>query len=741
MGTSSKPTTMKHPPNRPVAASGGNILIITLVAIALLSIMAGSAFQFTTANARLSERAELYAATEATAEGLLEIMYAQWLSYVSRNLNFSSGSPPSVGDFGFMQASIPTIDGVLPNEYTITEYSVNALDSDGNLITSSNATPANQNSASLGSGTIGLNAGVGTYWYLGVVELTRGGRYPMTVRLGRVFSSDWASLLDYAFFGENDTGIFPGPQMDLVGKLHTNGNLYYGHGSLNFYNLTGGAASNRSVTSAGFANNNYPPGRNGTPADATWNSFDSDGEAVKGVKYKSMILGAEQQRAEPLGINPLDIFDTADTNSNNDGYRELLERPDPSDPDPPNIAQLRFYNQADVKILVDSRQPPYLVDANGVVQGPNPNRVRVELKDHTSSSPDAVVNITPDPADPVSSWNPAYQGVWESMGLESNPTGATDLDGGQFVRDNREGADVFMNTVDVNALATSLGDAVPGKESKGFNGGVYVSDVSAADVGDRSPVAKWDPNANNGMGGYVQKADNEKAVRLENGAIFPDELVTINNPEGGISIVSDNGIYIQGDYNSGRSVDSSGNVLEDPPSNTNASAPKASDAMDNNADGAAGMGNNKYNDFVEADGYDRRPALVGGDAVMILSNSWDDANASSDLNSRMASVTTMNTAIMSGNIAVPSGSNGYSGGVENFPRFLEKWSGVKFNYYGSMIQLWRSEYFGERWGKGNVYSAPNRRWYYDNMFKRRQAPMLAVSITNSRGMRVRLALP
>ena len=33
----------------------------------------------------------------------------------------------------------------------------------------------------------------------------------------------------------------------------------------------------------------------------------------------------------------------------------------------------------------------------------------------------------------------------------------------------------------------------------------------------------------------------------------------------------------------------------------------------------------------------------------------------------------------------------YSGGVENFPRFLEDWSGKTFTYYGSMLELYNSQ--------------------------------------------------
>ncbi len=100
-----------------------------------------------------------------------------------------------------------------------------------------------------------------------------------------------------------------------------------------------------------------------------------------------------------------------------------------------------------------------------------------------------------------------------------------------------------------------------------------------------------------------------------------------------------------------------------------------------------------------------------GDAVNILSNSWLDSRSGTN---PVASPTTVNAAIISGN--VPSGNGYYSGGVENFPRFLENWGGKQFTYYGSMIQLYQSKQAIGNWGAANVYGAPNRAWNFDTNF-------------------------
>ena len=66
---------------------------------------------------------------------------------------------------------------------------------------------------------------------------------------------------------------------------------------------------------------------------------------------------------------------------------------------------------------------------------------------------------------------------------------------------------------------------------------------------------------------------------------------------------------------------------------------------------------------------------------------------------------------MSGNRDT-SGSQ-YSGGLENFMRFLENWSGVTYNYNGSLVCLWQSSQVQSAWpGTGTVYNPPVRNWSF-----------------------------
>jgi hypothetical protein len=109
-----------------------------------------------------------------------------------------------------------------------------------------------------------------------------------------------------------------------------------------------------------------------------------------------------------------------------------------------------------------------------------------------------------------------------------------------------------------------------------------------------------------------------------------------------------------------------------------------------------------------------RPASLVGDAITILSDNWTDAKSSLAVGSRTATATTVNAAILTGVVDTTLGH--YSGGMENFPRFLETWTSIVFTYNGSMVKMFPSLYATNAWGKANVYKPPVRHWAYDASF-------------------------
>lgn len=178
-----------------------------------------------------------------------------------------------------------------------------------------------------------------------------------------------------------------------------------------------------------------------------------------------------------------------------------------------------------------------------------------------------------------------------------------------------------------------------------------------------------------------------RAVRLTNGAIIPT---------GGLTVASPNPVYIKGDFNTGI----------EPTSNT-------------------GDPSEPTGTYADGGDYARQSCSVIADAVNILSNTWKDSLSGTN---QHATPTTVNSAIVSGNVTTGPGFI-YTGGAENFPRFLENWSGRDFTYYGSMIELFQSQEATGVWGKSNVYSAPNRKWYFDNNFRLNPPPGAGAFVT------------
>lgn len=120
------------------------------------------------------------------------------------------------------------------------------------------------------------------------------------------------------------------------------------------------------------------------------------------------------------------------------------------------------------------------------------------------------------------------------------------------------------------------------------------------------------------------------------------------------------------------------------------------------------------------------PASIVGDAITILSNNWNDGQSFAlpyDLANRQASDTQVRFAMLAGDpitgYSPNDGLNGsQNGGLINFKRFLETWTGDRLNYSGSLINLFNSfNSNGRHKPNITVYNPPNRDWTFEESFK------------------------
>ena len=571
---------------QPTAPKSGTALIVVLSVIATLVVAAAVAMEYTTTVRHHVQRSEALQSAITIGDGVVDHAFSYWREICRSNTDSSLHNSsfqsiplptqqqfPSVPNFAAQRI---TFDGSGAAPPTVTNFQVLAVDPELRPIDSAAALIP----------SIGQSPITATYSYIGQADVTLPvlGAY-VTAKVRRVFQKEQLSPWNWAIFYVDPLEIHPGAPMNVTGWVHTNDSLFTGHNLLTFQSK---------VTYATDWVIGFRPGDSRAPGG-------SSPETPTTPHYPSSLPPAFDVAHQPFGLDATRIFTTTDGNPNNDSYRELIEPPNTSYEDP--LAGKRYYDQAGVKVLIDSSN-------------------KVTIKDQAGNT-----------------LSPSSPGVGAVIYAIFNNAMTTN----QSIQDNREGASVRLATLDMGAVSSAIrsGTLAP------FNNIIYISDTSASSSG----------------------GNPKRGIRLKNGALMPDA---------GITVASQNPVYIQGDYNTGGS---------NPPSNSgDPSKPQVS-------------------------GYTRKPCAVVADAVNLLSNAWNDSNSSSSLNSRTASNTTFNTAIVSG--IVPSVSNYYGGGAENFPRFLENWSGKSLTYYGSMVELYPSKQSIGRWGSGNVYNPPNRQWFFD----------------------------
>jgi hypothetical protein len=113
------------------------------------------------------------------------------------------------------------------------------------------------------------------------------------------------------------------------------------------------------------------------------------------------------------------------------------------------------------------------------------------------------------------------------------------------------------------------------------------------------------------------------------------------------------------------------------------------------------------------------PASLICDAITVLSVDWDDGDSGDDLSERAAASTTVNAGVIAG--IVPSDGSNFSGGLFNYLRLLENWSGDTLTFNGSMVALFPSQIATAPWGSSDVYNGPTRKlardWNFTNPAK------------------------
>ncbi|HWY50584.1 MAG TPA: hypothetical protein VNW72_03795 [Chthoniobacterales bacterium] len=640
---------MKIPTHK---SESGNGLVVTVSVVMTILAILGAAVSYTGHLSRISQRSRRTALAMEIADGHLEYLFTNWRNIyrttwtttssggtddvvLATNYFFTDNYNPSSGCSGCAtpspvpsmapsatppQISLPAKSN-FPTEpnYNVTQYRIQAVDPMVDLDSSENALVE----TSIGSGTYtslsasatppasygpnmlqttgkkktGTSNGQHSYYYLAAVDVnvpalgTSTGT--VTAKVRRIFSKTFDLPWTYAMIYMDDLEFQPTSSLTINGPIQGNAGLYIGTSNFTTTDRVGFG----STYVNGFSpNDTYHSGSSTAPNFPT--------------------------NEPPSQVSPFLPFGWSLSGSDN--YHELIERPPSSGTD--TISSIRYYNQADYRILID-------VNNN------------VTITDYTGA---AITN-----------------------GSEYNTiTGAITTN--QVIQDNRENSYVRLTTVDLSSISSNL-NKLKSWDHTGTGGIIYISDTSAG----TSVSTTYSGNT---------VTTSKRGIRLKNGSTLPSDGTTATS---GMTLVAENPVYIQGDYNTGGTPPSDSGTFTSP----------------------------------TASGYTRKDAAVIADAINVLSGAWVDTNSDQSISKRIATSTTVNAALVTGE--VPSASGYYSGGGENFVRFLEDWqkNSQTFTYYGSMVELFNSQQAIGHWNpSANVAKLPSQHWYYDTGYQDSSPP-------------------
>lgn len=429
-------------------------------------------------------------------------------------------------------------------------------------------------------------------------------------------------IFQFAVFYDNDLEVNPGPNMTLGGRVHSNADMFLNSGAAlrvdtNYLHAVGGIYRHRKED---------PSNSSGTVTVRTW--VDNPYDTTEPSTFFDMYSGP-QMAGMGLGTNALDsTFAGVDLDGNGTPV-------DPGDWLP---------------------WAPGAVDWWGPVAGYG-GSVGQTVKDASHGVQTAAVPLL----DSIAMFEPVTGGDWDWNGASGEYVAVAAGTGGYSKGYYHSEAGLTLLTkADGTVKAYGAGGAavtLPGgvATTKSFydkrqGGTVQVTEINIAalNASGMFPANGLLYAASLGAGTGTSAG----GVKLVNGSELSAKL----------TVVSENAVYVKGNYNS----------------------------------------------------VNKKGASVLCDAINLLSNSWNDSKTGSSLPA--ASDTTFNLAFVTGNQDTVEGG-AYNGGLENLPRFHENWSGKKCTLKGSFVNLWNSQHATGNWVYGTpYYTAPNRVWSYDTAF-------------------------
>ena len=485
-------------------------------------------------------------------------------------------------------------------------------------------------------------------------------------------------LFANAIFYNMDMEMEPNPPMTVTGPVHTNFNAYLSSSTvLSFdgpFTATEGIFHGSQLGATGAVNFENTSGalvnmqQSGVWEDSTQSNFFQEASLLWGGNVQSSVFGVPTEN--PVAVPSYVPFTGSSPNDLNYAY-QLIDPVLNANAPTYNAAieQQKYSYQAGLTLVVTpdaggymSATPPsvtmvtYARNADGTIQyDGSGNPIPTTL---SYSGPSPFVNAQ------------GYAATVTTTGSGRSAVTTTAVNSGIY--DLRQAAGYALVQIDMGKLSNALGSSANWSVTSGsgsanpstwWNGIVYVQIPAGTPRTQTS-----NPQQPDGVAVPI----NNYAVQLINGTTIPNPAFTQANNIYGTTIATDAPLYSVGNYNS----NGSGNINSNP------------------------------------------PAAIAADSITVLSSNWNNQNSAASLVNRLASpLTEVNAAFLTG--IVPTnylGNGASSGGVENFPRFLENWAPSTFSYQGSLTALFQSEIQKAPYpGTGIVYLPPTRSWSFSSV--------------------------
>jgi len=462
--------------------------------------------------------------------------------------------------------------------------------------------------------------------------------------LGMDFRARLVPLFQFAAFYNKDLEILPGPAMTLNGPVHVNGDLY-----LN---------ANNTLTIGGTIT---VGGLEGGSGGALW----------RGRKDTNACTGTVRVNDANAATNPdpaIGCPRRSVPQTELDAWNGRIETGmDPLTVPPPEEFTLGgpYWQQADLVVALDLRgglAAATVIVPNrpvgGGIAGITPNVPLTAILNNVLACPGIAARSYNIRVHPLLGGLPALPGTrraveWSNSFRDrrENPNNA-----------NARNAYRLMLEVDLRALFNCIRNN-PQLLSDGPS-----AEDTLADTSDGGLVFYFTV-----LGPFSEDASSGYGVRIRNASVLASTIAAAPQIRG-LTIVSDQAVWLQGDYN---------------------------------LDGAAGA--------------NWRPAAVISDAVNLLSNNftsqWGNHNGSvTNASSSTYQVAFVSGTRTTGGVDGVAGQGGaYNGGLENYPVLHENWNGDLLTYLGSFVSLREPEHSTGAWS-GSYYSPPNRNWGFDTRF-------------------------